>query len=53
MQAGLGEKVWRAVLLLDVLFVLFEALCVLPDVLFVLFDALLAELAWIAETRLL
>ena len=39
------RKVCRAVLLLDVPFVLFEALCVLPDVLFVLLDALLAELA--------
>ncbi len=47
------RKVCRAVLLLDVLFVLFEVLCVLPDVLFAALAALLPEVPWIAETRLL
>ena len=47
------RKVCRAALLLDVLFVLPEALCVTPDVLFALFNALLPEAPWIAETRLL
>ncbi len=40
-------------MLLDVLFVVAEALCVLPDVVFVLLDALLPEAPWMAETRLL